>query len=518
MKHLQSKQHSKGMDVIRARALAKDIVHQNCFWPVNQTFADKLLRTSKRLIRYVALYSMAGVAMEGCMFRIPSSSMDVGFVDACAVHLTPRMALSQVLPSGANLRRVAIEPRPTHSPTERPSASTYRDEDENVAEASALQMDLVTPLFQPLRGETGRTWFANEYGIMPDNSSLMSSESVNERDDSDEEILSFDLGLEPYDPFVQERLPSDEWLDDLQQGLIPPGSEPKVMDYDPETHEMPVRPSLIDTMRQDMAPKVDTWDTAPMSPERMSTPTIGFSYDYTTDEPRSTSVPPTPTTVKRMTKHYMPVTKDVTPPISPAETDPATPLPIYRPGKGRGRGKWCSQSIETTDIGARRKTKPAETPAKQAQASHASWPEQSDQSLQITRLARNLQLRNPTEERFTDIQRTLTTYKIDENQNEVWPPAAGIHNHQQNVYFIPPPRAGGGAVGASAPVSTVPLGLIQYVDSLLATQLREDPASLAVRDTRLRVLSTMRLVRTGLLGQLAVLQQWEEALHSQGGQ
>ena len=314
------------------------------------------------------------------MFRIPSSSMDVGFVDACAVHLTPKMALSQVLPSGANLRRVAIEPRPTRSPTERPSASTNRDEDENVPEASALQMDLVTPLFQPIRGETGRTWFANVYRITPDNSSLMSSESATEREDSD------DLGPEPYDPFIQERLPSDEWLDDLQQGLIPPGSEHKVMEYNPETHEMPVRPSLIDTMCQDMTPKVDTWDTAHMSPERASTPTIGFSYDYTTDEPpiiqriaeapthasphqdppklharpgpalltprpRSTSVPPTPTRVKIMAKRYMPVTEDVTPPISPArvaETDPATPLPIYRPGKGRGGGKWRSQSIETS--------------------------------------------------------------------------------------------------------------------------------------------------------------------------
>ena len=193
----------------------------------------------------------------------------------------------------------------------------------------------------------------------------MSSESATEREDSDEEIS------EPYDPFVQERLPSDEWLDDLQQGLIPPGSEPKVMEYDPETHEMPVRPSLIDTMRQDMAPKVDTWDTAPMSPERALNPTMGFSYDYTTDEPptiqrireapthasphpdppkllarpgpalltprpRSTSVPSTPTTVKRMAKRYMPVTEDLTPPISPvrvAETDQTTPLPFYRPGK-----------------------------------------------------------------------------------------------------------------------------------------------------------------------------------------
>ena len=75
--------------------------------------------------------------------------MDVGFIDACAAHLTPKMALSQVLPSGANLRRVAIETRPTRPPTERPSASTYQ-EDENVAEASAIKMDLLTPLFQPL--------------------------------------------------------------------------------------------------------------------------------------------------------------------------------------------------------------------------------------------------------------------------------------------------------------------------------------------------------------------------------
>ena len=90
-------------------------------------------------------------------------------------------------------------------------------------------MDLVTPLFQPLRGETGRTWFANEYGITPDNSSLISSESATERDDSDEKILSFNLLPEPHDPFVQECLPSDEWLDDLQQGLIPPGSVNKVM-------------------------------------------------------------------------------------------------------------------------------------------------------------------------------------------------------------------------------------------------------------------------------------------------
>ena len=95
-----------------------------------------------------------------------------------------------------------------------------------------------------------------------------------------------------------------------------------------------MRPSLIDTMHQDIETKVDSLDDAPMSmsPERAPTPPIGFSYDYITDEPpviqrvaeapmhsspykdppklrvravpaslaprpRSSSVPPTPTTV-----------------------------------------------------------------------------------------------------------------------------------------------------------------------------------------------------------------------------
>ena len=138
VKHLQSKQHSKGMEIFRARTLAKEIVNHNCFWPVNQTFADKLLCTSKRLIRYVALYSMAGVAMEGRMFPIPSSSMDVGFVDACAAFLTPKMSLSQVRPSGANLHRVTIEPKATHAPIERPSASTFREE-ENIGEETSMK-------------------------------------------------------------------------------------------------------------------------------------------------------------------------------------------------------------------------------------------------------------------------------------------------------------------------------------------------------------------------------------------
>ena len=100
VRQLQSKQHAKGIDTFHGRTLAKQIVNQNCFWPLNQTFADKLLHASKRLIRYVALYSMAGVAIENRLFRIPSCAKDTTFIDACAAFLTPKMELSQVMPSG----------------------------------------------------------------------------------------------------------------------------------------------------------------------------------------------------------------------------------------------------------------------------------------------------------------------------------------------------------------------------------------------------------------------------------
>ena len=38
---------------------------------------------------------------------------------------------------------------------------------------------------------------------------------------------------------------------------------------------------------------------------------------------------------------------------------------------------------------------------------------------------------------------------------------------------------------------------------------------MASRTTRRRVYSTMRLIRAGMLGHLASLQQWEEAMHRQ---
>ena len=132
VRHLLTRQHARGMEVNLGRRVAKQIANQNCFWPVNQTLADKLLRASKRIIRCVALYSMAGVAMESRLFRIHPSARDTPFIDACAAFLTPKMDLSQVMPSGCNLRRVAHPPENQLTLPFRPSASDYQEEEETI--------------------------------------------------------------------------------------------------------------------------------------------------------------------------------------------------------------------------------------------------------------------------------------------------------------------------------------------------------------------------------------------------
>ena len=277
MKHLQSKQHAKGLGVYSGRVLSKQIVNQNCFWPVDQTLADHLLRASKRIIHYITLYSMAGVAMENRLFRIVPNARDTPFIDACAAFLQPKMELSQVMPSGCNLRHVAIQPRNQATLPERPSASAFVEE-QTVVDPSTVEMDLLTPAFQPYRGESGRKWMAKEFGITADTSSLLSSTSGTERYETDEEVCSFDLGPEPYNPEGQGRLPSVEWMDDFQQGLVPGGSEPRNVDYE-KYLAMPRKPSIVDMMRQ----KCDENDEVPpTSPERAR---AHFSYDYTTDTP-----------------------------------------------------------------------------------------------------------------------------------------------------------------------------------------------------------------------------------------
>ena len=395
----------------------------------------------------------------------------------------------------------------------------------------------------------------NEYGITADISSLFSSASGTECYDTDEEVCSFDLGPEPYNPEGQGRLPSDEWMDDYHQGLVPGGSEPRNVDYD-KYLAMPRKPSILDMMRQECE---ESEEVPPTSPERARTPTIRFEYDYATDappdiqrvvdapmhstphhdpstlsvrpeptllppRPRSSSVPLTSRTIKRLAICYMPVTETVTPPISPARaqaddphTEPDTPSPTQKPGRSRGRGQWRAPQTAIPGVGTRSKTKQLQaemdqTEATQAQASRAAWPPRKDTTEQLQRMTRELQIVDIPQDVHNDMLRMLPVHKVDQNMNEVGPPVVGIQTQQQDIFFIPPPCAAGGVLGNSTPVSTATLGLIHRSDPSLAALLREDPALLATHTTRLRVYSTMSLICTGML---AALQHWEEAMRQQ---
>ena len=277
VKHLMSKPHARGVELTLGRKVAKQIANQNCYWPVTQVMADKLLVSSKRLIRYIALYSMAGIAMENRLFRIHPNARDTPFMEACAAFLTPKMSLSQVMPSGCHLRRVAQPPANLLAIADRPSASDYPEEQMSVT-PEEMRAAVTTPVFQPYRGETGRAWMAKEYGVTMDTSSLMSSET--ERDDTDDEVLSFDLGPEPYDPGQLTRLPSDEWLDDHQQGLHPGSSEPRYDPYD-RYLAMPTQASILDMMRSDM----ETSELNKPPPPRERAPPQTIRWDFVRDEP-----------------------------------------------------------------------------------------------------------------------------------------------------------------------------------------------------------------------------------------
>ena len=161
------------------------------------------------------------------------------------------------------------------------------------------------------------------------------------------------------------------------------------------------------------------------------------------------------------------------------------------------------------EVGTRSKTRAAELEKRdnaQAQAAHARWPPSPDATIGIQKLTRELHISDVPRNVHKELQRVLPSVEEEEIiQVPRQPPAAGLMTRHQDTYYIPPPRAVGGARGSSAPVSTATLGLIQRQDPSLAAQLREDPASMMTQATRHRVYSIMRLIRAGMLGQMASL-------------
>ena len=152
---------------------------------------------------------------------------------------------------------------------------------------------------------------------------------------------------------------------------------------------------------------------------------------------------------------YQPVTETATPPISPArahavdrQMDPDTPSPIQKAGRSRGRGTWRAPQKTTPGVGTRSKTRQAEleqTEATLAQGACAEWPPSPDPTMDIQHMTRKLRLRDIPIDAHKELQRILPT--VDQNQNLLQPPEAGLMTQHQDVFFIPPPCVVGGARG-----------------------------------------------------------------------
>ena len=344
-----------------------------------------------------------------------------------------------------------------------------------------------------------------------DTSSLMSSEM--ERGDTDDEVCSFDLDPEPYDPNIKARLPSDEWLDDHQQGLQPGSSEPRY-DHHDRYFAMPVQPSILDLMRTEM--ETSELSKPPPPPERAPPKTIRWDYDYIRDEPptvqrltekpqqhstpradprsprvrprpalelprpRASSVPPASHPAKRVALQYLPVTEEITPPITPPRVQTRTPdpdidvvpetlSPVTKHGRSRGRGTWRAPQKPAPGVGTRSMTRLAELEKReneQAQAACARWPASPDISEDIQQLTRELHISDVPRNTHGELERVLPSGEEDTEQTSRQPPAAGLISRQQDTYFIPPPsRAVGGVRGRSVPVSMATLGLIHRQES-----------------------------------------------------
>ena len=271
----------------------------------------------------------------------------------------------------------------------------------------------------------------------------------------------------------------------------------------------PRHPTDADTPRQAELEKNEP--EPPPTRERALTPTIRWDFDYARDEPP---------VVQRLAEEprHTPPRAQAKEKDTATETVPETPSPIQKPGRSRGRGTWRAPQKIAPGVGTRSRTRLAELEKRevaQAQAAHARWPPSPDTTETIQELTRELRLCDVPRNVQKELQHVLPSVEEETIRTPRQPPAAGLMTRHQDTYYIPPPRAVGGARGTSAPVSTATLGLIQRQDPSLAAQLREDPASMMTQATKHKVYSTMRLIRAGMLGQLASLQQWEEAMRRQ---
>ena len=73
-----------------------------------------------------------------------------------------------------------------------------------------------------------------------------------------------------------------------------------------------------------------------------------------------------------------------------------------------------------------------------AQAARAQWPPSPDPTMDIQHMMHELRLRDVPMDAHKELERIIPT--LDQNQNLLQPPAAGLMAQHQDVFFIPPPQ------------------------------------------------------------------------------
>ena len=144
-----------------------------------------------------------------------------------------------MMPSGCHLRRIALPPADQPALSDRPSASDYPEEQLTITpdEMRVEPHQCSNPTGVPA---VGPGWPRN---MTMDTSSLMSSE----RDETDDEIVSFDLG-----PLTSQMTQTDYHQTNgsmITQGLHPGSSEPHYAPFE-SYKAMPNQKSIMDMMLQ----------------------------------------------------------------------------------------------------------------------------------------------------------------------------------------------------------------------------------------------------------------------------
>ena len=223
----------------------------------------------------------------------------------------------------------------------------------------------------------------------------------------------------------------------------PERAPPKTIrwDFDYITDEPPTVQRLTEEPQQHSTPRADS-----------QTPNVRPRPALELPRPRASSAPPTSHPAKGVALQYLPVTEEITPPITPPRAQtrtpdpdidvvPETPSPVTKHGRSRGRGTWRAPQKPAPGVGTRSMTRLAELEKReneQAQAACARWPPSPDISEDIQILTRELHIGDVPRNTHGELERVLPSGEEDTEQTSRQPPAAGLISRQQDTSSLLP--------------------------------------------------------------------------------